>query len=103
MGANSMAITIGMDWFLLDLLFDGAHLRAHSKESWPQYPEQGTFRKGWFQDVVYISCPPICRFRFYLFWFYCPPPRPPDIWVCSGASATYCPLALAFASSSWPL
>src|ERR1700676_5166313 len=21
---------------------------------WPQYPQQGTFRKGWFQDVVYF-------------------------------------------------
>src|SRR5256886_16975179 len=24
------------------------------KRLWPQYPEQGTFRKGWIQDLVYF-------------------------------------------------
>src|ERR1700722_19480442 len=29
-----------------------------------------------------ISCPLTSLFKFYLFWFYCPLPRPPNIWEC---------------------
>src|SRR6267154_1776879 len=46
-------ITIGMDWFLLDLLLM-ALIYVPLERIWPQYPEQGTFRKGWIQDVVYF-------------------------------------------------
>src|SRR5882762_11784808 len=50
----------------------------------------------------FISCPPICRFRFYLFWFYCPLPKPPNIWVFlffSNLSLEY----LGSCNSFWPL
>src|ERR1700726_3625168 len=44
---------IGLDWFLLDLLLM-ALIYVPLERLWPQYPEQGTFRKGWTQDVVYF-------------------------------------------------
>jgi len=44
---------IGMDWFLLDMLLM-ALIYVPLERLWPQYPLQGTFRKGWTQDVVYF-------------------------------------------------
>jgi sterol desaturase/sphingolipid hydroxylase (fatty acid hydroxylase superfamily) len=52
-GGKLNGITIGMDWFLLDLLLM-ALIYVPLERIWPQYPEQGTFRKGWIQDVVYF-------------------------------------------------
>jgi sterol desaturase/sphingolipid hydroxylase (fatty acid hydroxylase superfamily) len=52
-GSQLNGITIGMDWFLLDLLLM-ALIYVPLERIWPQYPEQGTFRKGWAQDVVYF-------------------------------------------------
>lgn len=46
-------VTIGMDWFLLDLLLM-ALIYVPLERIWPQYPEQGTFRKYWTVDVVYF-------------------------------------------------
>jgi len=45
--------SIGLDWFLLDL-FLMAVIYVPLERVWPQYPQQGTFRKGWVQDVVYF-------------------------------------------------
>lgn len=44
---------IGLDWFLLDL-FLMALIYVPLERLWPQYPEQGTFRKDWWMDVVYF-------------------------------------------------
>jgi sterol desaturase/sphingolipid hydroxylase (fatty acid hydroxylase superfamily) len=44
---------IGFDWFLLDLLLM-ALIYVPLERLWPQYPEQGTFRKDWILDVVYF-------------------------------------------------
>src|SRR5256885_717128 len=44
---------IGLDWFLLDL-FLMAVIYVPMERLWPQYPEQGTFRKEWTLDVVYF-------------------------------------------------
>ena len=44
---------IGLDWFLVDLLLM-ALIYVPLERLWPQYPEQGTFRKDWAQDVVYF-------------------------------------------------
>jgi lathosterol oxidase len=44
---------IGLDWFLLDL-FLMAVIYVPLERMWPQYPEQGTFRKQWTLDVVYF-------------------------------------------------
>jgi sterol desaturase/sphingolipid hydroxylase (fatty acid hydroxylase superfamily) len=44
---------IGLDWFLLDL-FLMALIYVPLERIWPQYPEQGTFRKQWTLDVVYF-------------------------------------------------
>jgi sterol desaturase/sphingolipid hydroxylase (fatty acid hydroxylase superfamily) len=44
---------IGLDWFLLDL-FLMALIYVPLERLWPQYPEQGTFRKEWTLDVVYF-------------------------------------------------
>jgi sterol desaturase/sphingolipid hydroxylase (fatty acid hydroxylase superfamily) len=52
-GSQLSGVTIGMDWFLLDLLLM-ALIYVPLERLWPQYPEQGTFRKGWTQDVVYF-------------------------------------------------
>ena len=52
-GSQLNGMTIGMDWFLLDLLLM-ALIYVPLERLWPQYPEQGTFRKGWTQDVVYF-------------------------------------------------
>jgi sterol desaturase/sphingolipid hydroxylase (fatty acid hydroxylase superfamily) len=52
-GSQLNGITIGMDWFLLDLLLM-ALIYVPLERIWPRYPEQGTFRKGWTQDVVYF-------------------------------------------------
>ena len=52
-GGQLNGMTIGMDWFLLDLLLM-ALIYVPLERLWPQYPEQGTFRKGWAQDVVYF-------------------------------------------------
>src|SRR5258707_14312170 len=46
-------LAIGLDWFLLDL-FLMALIYVPLERLWPQYPKQGTFRKGWTQDVVYF-------------------------------------------------
>ena len=44
---------IGFDWFLLDM-FLMALIYVPLERLWPQYPEQGTFRKDWVLDVVYF-------------------------------------------------
>jgi lathosterol oxidase len=44
---------IGLDWFLVDLLLM-ALIYVPLERLWPQYPDQGTFRKYWTQDVVYF-------------------------------------------------
>lgn len=44
---------IGLDWFLLDLFWT-ALIFVPLERLWPQYPEQGTFRKEWTLDVVYF-------------------------------------------------
>jgi sterol desaturase/sphingolipid hydroxylase (fatty acid hydroxylase superfamily) len=44
---------IGLDWFLLDLLLMSL-IYVPLERVWPQYPEQGTFRKDWTLDVVYF-------------------------------------------------
>ncbi|HEX3105781.1 MAG TPA: sterol desaturase family protein [Terriglobales bacterium] len=44
---------IGLDWFLLDMLLM-ALIYVPLERIWPQYPEQGTFRKDWVLDVVYF-------------------------------------------------
>jgi sterol desaturase/sphingolipid hydroxylase (fatty acid hydroxylase superfamily) len=44
---------IGLDWFLLDMLLM-ALIYVPLERVWPQYPEQGTFRKEWTLDVVYF-------------------------------------------------
>ena len=44
---------IGLDWFLLDM-FLMALIYVPLERLWPQYPEQGTFRKEWVLDVVYF-------------------------------------------------
>jgi len=44
---------IGLDWFLLDMLLM-AIIYVPLERLWPKYPEQGTFRKDWTQDVVYF-------------------------------------------------
>jgi sterol desaturase/sphingolipid hydroxylase (fatty acid hydroxylase superfamily) len=52
-GSQLNGMTIGMDWFLLDLLLM-ALIYVPLERIWPHYPEQGTFRRGWTQDVVYF-------------------------------------------------
>jgi sterol desaturase/sphingolipid hydroxylase (fatty acid hydroxylase superfamily) len=52
-GSQLNGLTIGLDWFLLDLLLM-ALIYVPLERIWPRYPEQGTFRKGWTQDVVYF-------------------------------------------------
>lgn len=52
-GSPRGGLGIGLDWFLLDLLLM-ALIYVPLERLWPQYPEQGTFRKGWVQDVVYF-------------------------------------------------
>jgi len=52
-GSQLNGVTIGMDWFLLDLLLM-ALIYVPLERIWPQYPKQGTFRKAWAQDVVYF-------------------------------------------------
>jgi lathosterol oxidase len=52
-GGQLHGLTIGMDWFLVDLLLM-ALIYVPIERLWPRYPEQGTFRKGWLQDVVYF-------------------------------------------------
>jgi len=44
---------IGLDWFVLDMLLM-ALIYVPLERLWPQYPEQGTFRKQWTLDVVYF-------------------------------------------------
>ena len=44
---------IGLDWFLLDMLLMGI-IYVPLEAIWPQYPQQGTFRKEWTLDVVYF-------------------------------------------------
>ena len=44
---------IGLDWFLLDMLLM-AIIYVPLERLWPQYPEQGTFRKEWTLDVAYF-------------------------------------------------
>lgn len=44
---------IGLDWFLLDILMMTI-IYVPLERLWPQYPEQGTFRKDWTLDVVYF-------------------------------------------------
>ncbi|HMI51682.1 MAG TPA: sterol desaturase family protein [Candidatus Saccharimonadales bacterium] len=46
-------LAIGLDWFLLDL-FLMALIYVPLERLWPQYPQQGTFRKEWTLDVVYF-------------------------------------------------
>jgi len=52
-GSQLNGVTIGMDWFFVDLLLM-ALIYVPIERLWPQYPEQGTFREGWLQDMVYF-------------------------------------------------
>ena len=52
-GAVHDGPAIGLDWFLLDMLLM-ALIYVPLERVWPQYPEQGTFRKEWVLDVVYF-------------------------------------------------
>src|SRR5260370_34319056 len=49
-GSKLNGITIGMDWFLLNLLLM-ALIYVPLERIWRQYPEQGTFRKALIQDI----------------------------------------------------
>jgi len=46
-------LSIGLDWFCLDLLLM-AIIYVPLERVWPQYPKQGTFRNEWTLDVVYF-------------------------------------------------
>ena len=52
-GALHNGPAIGLDWFLLDLLWT-ALIFVPLERLWPQYPQQGTFRNEWALDVVYF-------------------------------------------------
>lgn len=52
-GAVGGGLAIGLDWFLLDM-FLMAVIYVPLERLWPQYPQQGTFRKEWTLDVVYF-------------------------------------------------
>jgi lathosterol oxidase len=52
-GTVQGGLGIGLDWFLLDMLLM-AIIYVPLERLWPQYPEQGTFRKQWTLDVVYF-------------------------------------------------
>ena len=52
-GAVHGGLAIGLDWFLLDMLLM-ALIYVPLERLWPQYPQQGTFRKEWTLDVVYF-------------------------------------------------
>jgi sterol desaturase/sphingolipid hydroxylase (fatty acid hydroxylase superfamily) len=52
-GPQHAGPAIGLDWFLLDMLLMGI-IYTPLERLWPQYPEQGTFRKQWTLDVVYF-------------------------------------------------
>jgi sterol desaturase/sphingolipid hydroxylase (fatty acid hydroxylase superfamily) len=45
--------SIGLDWFLIDLLLM-ALIYVPIERLWPQYPQQSTFRKYWFLDIIYF-------------------------------------------------
>ena len=46
-------LSIGLDWFLLDLLLMTL-IFSPFEVLWPAYPAQGVFRKEWLLDVVYF-------------------------------------------------
>ena len=52
-GTSHSGLAIGLDWFLLDLLLMSL-IYVPLERLWPQYPQQGTFRKQWTLDVVYF-------------------------------------------------
>jgi len=98
-GSQLNGMTIGMDWFYL-IVIDGSDLRTAGKTlatiSRNKEPSEKGGPRTWF-----ISCPLICRSRFCLFSFCCPPPSH-QIFGCSRSPATYCSNALAFGSFFWP-
>jgi len=52
-GTLHAGFSIGLDWFLLDMLLM-AIIYVPLERLWPQYPKQGTFRNEWTLDVVYF-------------------------------------------------
>jgi len=72
-----------MDWFLLDM-FLMALIYVPLERIWPQYPQQGTFRKEWTLDVVYFMSTHL-PIQVLSFLVLLPLPRPLNIWR-SGAS-----------------
>src|SRR5216683_4495882 len=74
---------------------------CHSKDSGPN-----TRNKGHLGTIGlwmwFTSCPLIFLSRFYLFWFYCPLPRPLNIWAFRLFN-TLSLECLGFCSFSWPL
>src|SRR5258708_27417116 len=57
-GSQLNGITIGMDWFLLDLLLM-AMIYVPLERIWPQYPEQGTFRNDSLHDIASFMSTPL--------------------------------------------
>lgn len=45
--------TIGLDWFLLDMLLMTL-IFSPIEVLWPAYPKQSVFRSGWLTDIVYF-------------------------------------------------
>jgi len=52
-GTSHGGFSIGLDWFLLDMLLM-AIIYVPLERLWPQYPKQGTFRSEWTLDVIYF-------------------------------------------------
>ena len=86
---------IGLDWFLLDLLLMGL-IYVPLETLWPQYPEQGTFRKEWTLGcgVLHVHSSPNSNLVFSGFIARYPSH---EISGCSGASTSHRSHALAFA------
>jgi len=89
-------MTIGMDWFLLDLLLM-ALIYVPLERLWPQYPEQGTFRKGVDpgRGLFHVHSSADPDFVFSRFAARHPGHQ---IFGCSRSPATYCSNAPGFCS-----
>ena len=99
-GTFHSAPAIGLDWFLLDLfLMALIYVPLEDSGRSIQNKEHSGTSGLW---MWFISCPLICLYKFCLFWFYCPLPRPPNIWVFRffNTLSLECPGCCNF---SWPL
>ena len=52
-GTLHNGMSIGLDWFLLDILFMTL-LLSPIEVMWPAYPKQSVFREEWLVDIVYF-------------------------------------------------